>query len=434
MLKRHIETELLAWKVGIHRKPLLVRGARQVGKTYSIREFGRTFPRLLEVNFEEHPEVRTFFKGALTPALLCERLSAYFNVPIVEGDTLLFFDEIQACPEAISSLRFFYEQKPGLHVVAAGSLLEFALHKIPSMGVGRITSLFMHPLTFIEFLGALGEGGMLSMMSSADAEHPLDPAFHTRLVDIMRTYMLVGGMPDPVAAYAATSDIRAAMKVMDDLILTLEDDFGKYRERTSVQRLQETFRSVAAQAGEKFTCSKVNREVKSTVVKDTLSLLVHAGLVHLVTHTDARGLPLGAQQDERCFKAYLLDVGIHQRVLGLDIPAHLISGETQLVNKGNLAELFVATQWLAHHGCTLRPSLHYWRREARGANAEVDFVVEREGRIMPVEVKSGTRGSMQSLLLFMKERELRHGIRVSLENFGRVGDIEILPLYAIHRL
>ncbi|MBI5498806.1 MAG: ATP-binding protein [Deltaproteobacteria bacterium] len=431
---RRIENDLLAWKDDPRRRVLLVRGARQVGKTFSIRQLGKTFPHFLEVNFEENKDVAAFFQGSLDPARLVEKLSAYFAVPVIPRQTLLFLDEIQACPNALASLRFFHEKMPGLHVVGAGSLLELAMEQIPSLGVGRLGSLFMHPMCFSEFLAATGGEGLARVVEPADPEHPVDAPFHARLLDVLRTYLLVGGMPAAVATYAEQRYLPTCFKVLDDLVLTLEDDFAKYRKRSPVARLVEVFRSIAGQTGGKFKFSRVGSGAPSGPLKDALMLLVRAGLAHRVVHTDARGIPLGAQTDDRKFKVLLFDLGVHQRMLGLDVPAFLAASDIDLVNKGSLAELFVGLELVANGPSHRRPGLYYWHREARASNAEVDYVVQRGSAIVPVEVKAGTRGGMQSMRIFMDERRLGSGVRVSMENFSRLERIEVLPLYAAGRL
>jgi predicted AAA+ superfamily ATPase len=433
-MKRLIESELQAWAKEGNRKPLVLRGARQVGKTYSVRNLGKSFRYFAEINFEEKPDARLFFKEALSAQPLCQKLAAFTGVPIQPGETLLFFDEAQACPQVLAALRYFYEQLPGLHVIAAGSLLEFALEQIPSLGVGRLTSRFMHPLTFPEFLEAINEAPLLSLADRASFDAPLDIPFHHRLIDHLRTYMLIGGMPAAVKTYIDTHDLHQVMNMLDDLILTFQDDFGKYRKRVPFERLQETFQSVAQQTGRKFVCATVDKNTKSTSILASLELLVKAGLVHQVFHTHAQGLPLGAQIDKRRFKALLFDVGIHQRLSGLDLSSYMVTEDTALVNNGSLAELLTGLHLVAFQSSHRRPELYYWHRETPGANAEVDYVIQLDNRICPVEVKAGHRGGMQSLRVFLKERGIAFGIRASLENFGRLSDVGILPLYAAHRL
>jgi predicted AAA+ superfamily ATPase len=429
-MNRKIDKELKRWKNDPQRNVLLVRGARQVGKTYSVRVLGESFAHLLEVNFEEHQEVRKFFAGPLSPDVIVEKLAAYFGVPVIPGKTLLFFDEVQACPDCLRSLRFFNEKMPQLHVAAAGSLLEFVLSEIPSFGVGRITSLFMYPLSFVEFLDALGMEPLAAVMARANTKNPVDTVLHRKLLDVMRTYCAIGGMPAVVGHYLADRDLRGCRRVLDDLVVSFRDDFAKYRRQAPVRQLQEVFMSVALQTGGKFTYTAVNRALSHYEIKTALDLLVKAGLVHQVLHTDARGIPLGAQVNPRRFKAILFDIGVYQRLVDLDLPAYLAQDDVDLVNKGPLAELFAGLEMIAAGPSGERPQLYYWHREARNSNAEVDYVFPQGAIPVPVEIKSGRRGAMQSMHLFMAERKLERGIRLSQENYGEYGTIETIPLYA----
>ena len=426
--------KLLKWKKSKYRKPLIIEGARQVGKTYCVRTLGRRFRHFVEINFEETPDAGRFFDGALTAKPLAAKLAAFAGRPVVPGESLLFLDEVQRTPRVLASLRYFREQMPGLHVVAAGSLLEFALEEVPSFGVGRITSRFLYPMTFPEFLRALGEDTLAEMVDAADFDHPVDSVFHERLVERYRAFLLVGGMPEAVAAYAKSGNLLAASGVLDDLLQDFRDDFAKYRKRVPGQRLEETFRSTAAQTGGRFTCATVSPETKSTAILAALFLLEKAGLVYRARETAASGIPLGAQADDRRFKALLCDTGLCQRLLGLRLGEELLRDPADLVNKGPLAELAAGLALVAAQDSRSRPELFYWQRASRAANAEVDYVVAAGDGIVPVEVKAGTRGSMQSLRLFLREKGLPYGVRLSLENFGRLPDIRILPLYAAHRL
>lgn len=433
-MKRIIDAELETWAAEKEPKPLLLRGARQVGKTYAVRKLGKRFKHFAELNFDENPEAATFFDGALSAGPIVEKLAAYTHTPIIPGETLLFLDESQACPRSLASLRYFREQLPSLHVIAAGSLLEFALEEIPSLGVGRLTSRFMYPMTFTEFLWGTGEGALVDIMNAADFAHPVDEPFHRRLNSLLRTYMTIGGMPEIVAKYAEKRDLLSAMDMLDDLLLVFQDDFAKYRKRVPLSRLAETFRSVAQQSGGKFVAAHVNRETKSTAIRDALELLVKAGLVLKTFHSSANGIPLGSEINETAFKALLADTGLHQRILGLNLKELVALDDAAFANKGSLAEVYSTLQIASHSSMRHRPELYYWHRDAPNATAEVDFIMQRGNGIMPMEVKSGVRGSMKSLRLFMAEKHVSMGVRVSLENFTTLPDVRIVPLYAIHRI
>jgi predicted AAA+ superfamily ATPase len=431
MINRKIVDHLFEWKVAPHRKPLLLRGARQVGKTFAVRQFGKSYRYYLEANFEESSDIHQFFEGSLDPAIISEKLANYFGVKIEPGETLIFFDEIQACPDALRALRFFFEKMPELQVVAAGSLLEMPLEKIPSHAVGRLNSLFLYPVSFEEFLVAFGEEGSLKMLHKASVHNPLDLAFHRRLVDAFKIYLTIGGMPEVVQAFCDTRDLRACQEILSDLLVTFRDDFAKYKTRAPTALLNEVLQSICHQAGSKFKYSSVDRTSSVKPIKDALDLLCLAGLARKVYHTDARGLPLGAQINPKRFKVMLLDVGLHQRILGMNIPDLMTAQNLDVINKGSLAEVFVGQEMVVGQTNREPASLYYWHREARSSNAEVDYVVGMDGKILPIEVKAGGKGSMQSIRQFMNERGLLQGLRVSLENFAVLKDLEIAPLYAI---
>lgn len=430
-MKRYIDKCLQEWCNLDKRKVLLIRGARQIGKTFSVRHFGQNFQHFLEVNFEEDKDVRVFFDGSLHPLGIVEKLSAYYAVPVIPGKTLLFFDEIQACPEAITSLRFFYEKMPELHVVGAGSLLEFALSEIPSLGVGRLSNLFMYPLSFFEFLEAENETGLIKMIECSDYNNPLDDIFHKKLINRLKTYLIIGGMPEVVQKYIDTHDLLQCQNILDELIVTFIDDFAKYKKKAPVERLEEVFRNAALQSGQKFKYSKIDKHLPATIYKDALNLLVKAGVVIKTHHTSANGIPLGAQVNPKKFKVNLFDVGLQQRLMGLNLSDLLVSNDFDVINRGALAETFTALELLAYSNPRIKQNLFYWHREAKNSNAEIDYIFQKNDKIIPIEVKAGTRGQMQSLRLFLAEKKQHYGIRISLENFCEYENIKVCPMYAI---
>lgn len=433
-MKRKIYSYLEKWKDNPKRKVLLLRGARQVGKTWSARYLGEQFDYFLEINFELDQEVHAFFTGNLNPTDLCRNLSAYYNVPIENGRTLVFFDEIQACLPAISSLRFFYERRPELHVLAAGSLLEFALEELPSYGLGRIESLWLYPLSFDEFLLANGASELLKIKLAATPLQPIHKVFHQKLTDYLRQYLLLGGLPEVIQTFIDTNDFAAAFRILDQLILGLDDDFAKYKKRVPVFRLRTIFESIVFQAGSKFNLSKAMREANHLQIKEAIHLLEKAGLVYRVYHTAANGLPLGAEINPKMFKLLLFDHGIFQRILGLKAADILVPTDYSNVFKGFLAELFTGLELIKYDGPFTQPQLYYWQRNKRGSQAEIDYILQYKRSIIPLEVKSGTQGKMQSLRLFLLERNKEIGYRTSLENFSQYEQIQVFPLYALSNL
>ena len=428
-LHRAVDYHLIDWVRQKERKPLLLRGARQVGKSSAIRNLGAAFEHFLEINFELDEEAKAIFTSHREPALIIDRLSVLFRVPVKEGKTLLFLDEIQACPDAISSLRFFYEKMPGLHVVAAGSLLEFALSEIPSFGVGRIRSLFMYPFSFEEFLEALGEEELIRMVENAGPDHGLELPFHRKLERHLRTFLILGGMPEAVSAYLSGLSLLETQAILDDLIISYRSDFAKYKKRVPSGRIREVFESVVAQMGGKFVFAKGGKGLNLMQVKEALDLLIQSGLVIPVLHSSGNGIPLGAEVNPKKQKMLLLDTGLFQRILGLKISDVLLSEEFSAINKGALAELFVGLEWLKAQNPFHQENLYYWSKESGTGNAEVDYLIPTGDEVIPVEVKSSGSGSMQSMQVFLQQKNRQKGLRISMENFGRLGSIDIIPLY-----
>ena len=435
-LKRLIDADLLEWKNAGSRKPLLLRGARQVGKSTVVRELGRYFDNFLEINFEnrDHVKAKRIFERHSDPRLICDELSSIYETRLIAGKTLLFLDEVQSCREAISSLRFFYEQMPELHVIAAGSLLEFALQEIPSYAVGRIRSLYMYPFSFEEFLLAMERNILLEKWDSATPQNPLSEEIHKQLKELFLRFIVIGGMPEVVSKYASGGSLHDCQNTLDELTETLYNDFAKYRQRVPAIRLEEVFSAIIAQTGQKFTYSETVTSANQVQIKESIELLKMAGLVYAATHSSANGLPLGAETNPRYRKLMILDTGIYQRFLRLDLTALLFDEKIEQINKGALAEMFVGIELVKSQNNRLPAELYYWQREKEGSNAEVDYVIVQGQNIVPVEVKAGTKGAMQSMFLFLAAKQRQSGIRCSMENFGVFQNISIYPLYAAGKI
>jgi predicted AAA+ superfamily ATPase len=433
-LERNIDKDLEIWKDSDQRKPLLLRGARQVGKSSSVRNLAQKFEYFVEINFDENPKYRTIFEAGLNPAEICEQLAVVMNIPIIEGKTLLFFDEIQECIPAITSLRYFYEKMPALHVIAAGSLLEFALSEIPSFGVGRIRSLFVYPFSFNEFLLANKEHSLLMVLEKANPQHELPEILHQKLKLYLKKFLIIGGMPEAVSHYVNKGNMLEIQRVLDDLIISIEADFAKYKSKVSTERIREVFNAVVSQVGNKFTYSYANATLNHNQIKEGLELLTLAGLIFPVIHSASNGIPLGAEINAKKKKFLIFDTGIFQRILGLNIGDIFIEDDFEVINKGNIAELFVGLELIKHSTPYQKADLFYWQREATNSQAEVDYVIQKQHQIIPIEVKAGTKGSMQSLFIFLKEKKIGSGIRISLENFSRMDKVNIFPLYAVKNI
>lgn len=436
---------LLEWKGRISRKPLVIRGARQVGKSFLVRMFSKqAFTNLLEVNLERHPEIRSVF-NTKSPKAIVANLEARFDIPVHPGKTLLFLDEIQAAPEVLVVLRYFYEEMPDLHVICAGSLLEFVLeeHRF-SMPVGRIEYLHMGPMSFEEYLLAMKRDRLRQWLCEYTIGSTVPEALHHELLRLLRQYMLVGGMPASVSAFATTESYRECEFVQQAIVATYRDDFSKYALKVKHARVEKVFSGISRLVGRKFMYSQIDREERARDLSEALHLLCLARVAHRVRHTAANGIPLAAEADDRHFKVFLLDVGLLGRSLGLGVADLEAPENLLLVNQGGLCEQFVA-QHLAFQGTSYEPpELHYWERRKASSNAEVDFVIAVGPDIVPVEVKAGTTGTLKSMHLFIREKKREFGLRFNTDmpSFGRVHtslamgpqvefDLLSLPLYLV---
>lgn len=450
--KRLIDNYLSEWASRDTHKPVLLRGARQVGKSTAVKELSKKFDSFVEINFEKQPKYKILFDDDLDVKRIVPQISAIYGTSIKPGQTLLFLDEIQECPRAIMALRFFKEDMPELHVIAAGSLLEFALKELPTFGVGRIHSMFMYPMTFDEFLEANGQQLLIETRNEASIDNPLPEPIHNKLVDFLRTYMLVGGMPEAVKTWVEYHDYIRCQEVQDDIVVTYEDDFPKYKKNVDPTLLRRTLRSVAVQAGKKFVYTKVGLDYKTAEVKKAVELLTLAGILHPVTHTDANGLPLGSEEDKSYQKMLLLDTGLLLRLLNMSLgdvseltTQILTASATDLANKGPMAEMVVGLEMLHNMSPNIRHELYYWVRHAKNSQAEIDYIATYLQTVVPIEVKADTQGGMKSLWAFMRDKRLHYAIRCSMENFGKfdyvdnqanneVRHIRICPMYAIARI
>ena len=450
--ERIIDRHLSEWAARPVHKPVLLRGARQVGKSTAVRHLGESFKHFVEINLEKQPDYIELFKKDLDVKRIVPQMAAMYGTPIVAKETLLFIDEIQESQEAIMALRYFKEDMPDLHVVAAGSLLEFVLDDIPTFGVGRIHSMYMFPMTFDEFLLANDEQLLLDARRQANTDSPLPTPLHDKLVGLIRTFMLVGGMPESVAKWAETHDYLQCQEVQDDIITGYEADFPKYKKKVDPQLLVATMRSAATQVTNKFVYSQVAGGYKTAEAKKALDLLIKAGILIPVTHTDGNGLPLGDEADESYRKLLLLDTGLLLRLLNMSmgdissVTTHILTATAaDLVNKGPMAEMLAGLEVLHYLSPNIHHDLFYWVRQAKNSLAEIDYLLSRDMKVLPLEVKSGVQGGMKSLWDFMRDKKLSQAIRCSLENFGKfdyidskadnaVRHVEIVPLYAISQM
>jgi len=403
---------LSAWLQNINRKPLIIRGARQVGKSTLVELFAQQSRLSLQnVNLERHPELSSIFAG-LAPQQILQQIEFLPNMGNIGPDTLLFLDEIQAVPEAIPALRYFYEDRPDIPVVCAGSLLEFALngHSF-SMPVGRIQYLHMGPMTFSEFLLALDEERLKNFIDSYEPGQEIGDVIHQRLLNLLRSYYFVGGMPEAVAVFAKSHSYKEVGEVHNSIIETYRDDFSRYAGSRNQNRMLNVFNFAARNVGTKIKYSNISPQDQSVTIKKDIELLAMARVVGKVVHSHCFGLPLQADLEEKIFKLLFLDVGLMNSICGLDWRSLSQMDDAKLINQGAIAEQFVGQHLQAMLADKLNRELNYWLREGRSSNAELDYVIGLWGKIIPIEVKSGSTGTLKSLHQFMGMKQAPLAIR-----------------------
>jgi predicted AAA+ superfamily ATPase len=409
---RHQYQFLEQWLNNKNRKPLIIRGARQVGKSTLVELFAKQHGlTLLNVNLERHPALnKTFISN--DPEHILQQIEALPKMPMLDENSILFLDEIQAIPKAIPTLRYFYEEQTGLPLVSAGSLLEFALadHSF-SMPVGRIQYCHLGPMTFSEFLLALGEDKLYQFISQYKWGQTVGAVMHQRLMQLLRSYYFVGGMPEAVSVFAEQQNFRAVSEVHNSIIETYREDFPKYAGSRNLNRLLNVFNFAARNVGKKVKYSQISRDEQSITLKKDLELLCMARVISKVIHSHCSGLPLQADIEEKIYKLLFLDIGLMNAISGLNWRAISSLDEMSLINEGSIAEQFIGQHLQYLLAENPNRELNYWLREGRSSNAELDFVIALEGAIIPIEVKAGATGRLKSLHQFMAEKQPPFAIR-----------------------
>lgn len=449
-MERFAERYLIQWLQSKRRKPLVLRGARQVGKSTLVRRFADQRELVLnEINLERHPDLDTVFAALDTTAIRGE-LEALSGRSITKRGGILFLDEIQATPSAMPALRYLYEDLPDVPIIAAGSLLEFTLadHSY-SMPVGRIEYYHLGPMTFREFLQAV-EPSLSPYLDRLDFSTALPEAAHQKLLKRQRQFLFVGGMPEAVLAFRESGSLEEVSSVHRSIVSTYEDDFAKYARRRELARLQRTYRMIPRQVGKKIKYVNFSREDRSRDIKDAIDLLEKARVCIRVFASHCSGVPLSADINQFVYKLLFLDIGLMNHMCGLNWLDLNRMDDVKLVNEGAVAEQFIG-QHLAYsdQGLTA-PQLVYWLREGRKSNAEVDYVVSCGPDIFPVEVKAGRSGTLRSLQQFAASGKSLKAVRFDTNppNRQRAGyqvpvggqlqevtfSLLSLPLYAVGEL
>ncbi len=427
-MDRLILKNLQDWSKEETPKPLLLTGARQVGKSYTIKKLlSPSFENFIEINFDENLDFRASFQGSLDPKFIIPKLEAQTGKDIVPGKTLLFFDEAQNCLECLQSLRYFREKLPKLHVVAAGSLLEFALEKI-SIPVGRVTLRHLNPLSFEEYLINSEYRNLFKEISSNDFSKKYSKAVHISAIGALKEYLAIGGMPEVVSSFINNKNYNKVQEIQQDILDTYESDIPKYSKKSSEYKYSNiVFKQAPRLVSKVLKYSHISREVKSTYLKQGIDLLVKASLFSICYKSSSA--PLNASFNPGRYKLFFLDIGLLQRACNLKISSWIEDDSLQLATSGMLAEQFVAQEILAHSN-NRRGKVYYWEREKTNASAELDFLYERNNDIYPIEVKGGAIGTLKSMRWYLDKHKKRTGLRLSLGNVSQHERLLSIPSYA----
>ncbi len=426
-MKRTLYKNFLLWKNSSNRKPLLLQGARQVGKTYLVNEFGNNeYSNFIYLNFEQDPDLKTLFSGNLNPQNIINNIGLYISKKINSEDTLIFFDEIQVAPDVLTSLKYFYEKAPDYHIIAAGSLLGISVGKQSSFPVGKVNFMCMYPMTLTEYLTASGDGLLVNELINTQMVEALPKVLHEKLLNKLKIYLYLGGMPEVLQDYLDKEDISSARKIQIEILEAYQRDFSKYTEKSQAIKTSELWQSIPyqlAKENKKFKYGDVRKRARAATFEQTIEWLKNAGLINVAHQIIVPKLPLSGYVDYSKFKVYLLDSGLLGAMLNLS--SDIILQPTGLFSEYNGAfiENFVAMELIAS-GIN---NLFYWTSKS---DAEVDFVIQSGNEIYPIEVKSGVSRNLKSIRSYAQKFKPEYIFRTSARNFIKDKDFINIPLYA----
>ncbi len=430
-MKRTIDSKLIDWKTQIFRKPLIIRGARQVGKTFSISQFGETsFKSIIKLDFERNRSIHKIFDQDLSVQKIIQDIEIFSETKITPGETLLFFDEIQECERALLSLRYFYEEVPDLHVIAAGSMLEFALGKI-SFPVGRVSFEWMQPMTFYEFLTASGKNILADQLPCISNFKPVNEFVHQKIIDQLKIYFLTGGMPEAVSRYCLTGSVSDSFTVHEEIFQAYLQSLIKYYRRADIDSLDHIMRTTPSFVGSQIKYTRLDPDRRIEKTKTSLQILEKALILQIIRASNANSLPLSAGASAKKFKPLFLDIGLMQYNSGVSAIDVMEAKDLSHVYRGALAEQFVGQEMYAAEGSENK-KMYYWARDKKSSSAEIDYLYVNNGNVFPIEVKSGPKGKLKSLHLFLKEHpKINTGYVMSPIAFEKqsVDNIVFIPIY-----
>ena len=429
-MKRKIQLSLRDWKENSRRKPLLLMGARQVGKTYALKKFGQNeYENMVYLNFEDSPRLCDLFEVSLSPKEILKSLSIEMNCEIQAGKTLIIFDEVQECPNALNSLKYFCEEAKEQHVVAAGSLLGVTLAHTKGFPVGKVQFITLYPLSFLEFLEALDEVRLKDYLENYQDVEPLSPNLHEKLLKYFKEYLFVGGMPEAVAEYKHSQNVSKVREIQNAILDAYKLDFAKHAPKELVMKINQVWDSIISQLAKenkKFIYSAVRTGGRAKEFEGALQWLKEAGLIYKIPLISTPKIPLSAYADLNAFKIYLVDVGLLGAMARLSPKTILRENALFQEFRGAIAENSVA-QELNHSGYYV----YYWTSAGK---AEVDFIIEQDGDIFPLEVKSGTISKKKSLKVYEEKYSPKLLVRCSPMNLKKDGNLLNCPIYFLENL
>jgi len=430
-MERDIYDKLVTWKNDKKRKPLLLQGARQVGKTYLINQFAKSeYSNFIYLNFEEKPDLKTLFSGDLNPTTILENIGLYLGKKIIDKDTLIFFDEIQVCSEAITSLKYFQEQAPQYNIIAAGSLLGVSIGSKISFPVGKVNFLTLFPMSFSEYLLAMDEELLLEKINTLDKIEPLQEIIHEKLIKYYKLYLYIGGMPEVVKDYRDNKDIESVRNIQNDILEAYKRDFSKYTNSSQAIKTAELWQSIPyqlAKENKKFKYSDVRKKGRASTYETTIEWLKSAGLINVAFNVTTPKLPLAGYSERQKFKIFLLDGGLLAAMLNLSSDIILSVDRIFKEYNGAFIENFVAQELIVQN----RKELYYWTSKS---DAEIDFIIQNENKIYPLEVKSGFSKNLKSLRSYNEKYKPEFIFRLSPRNFIQSDNFINIPLYAINQI
>jgi len=422
--------DLIAWKNSSSRKPLIIRGARQVGKTWLMKEFGNTqYAQTVYINFEKDKRLKSLFADDFDIKRVIVALQAESGLTIDPESTLLIFDEIQEAPEALTALKYFFEDAPGYHVISAGSLLGVALHTNTSFPVGKVIFMDLYPFTFLEFLEAIGELALIKLLR--DSDWKLITAYKTRFIERLRQYYYVGGMPEAVLRFSENSNFKEVREIQKQILEAYEQDFSKHAPRDIIPRIRMVWNSIPAQLAKenrKFIYGIIKEGARAKDYELALSWLIDCGLVHKICRVTKPAIPLKAYEDRSAFKLFLADIGLLTAMGDIDSKTLLEGNAIFSEFKGALTEQYVLQQL----NSVDEHIIYYWSAER--STSEVDFISQFKGLIVPIEVKAEENLQAKSLKVYMEKFSPEISIRTSMSDFRKQDWLTNLPLYALSKL